>query len=118
MSEPCHKRQRASTNGAAHPPSAVNFRPLLELLPVDTVHTLLNQAAQTHDDVADLIASEFDRRARIARAKVVDFAYLSKTAWKAINITYQGLSGSKQYDFVGEVFHTVEDCINTIKDGC
>ncbi len=49
---------------------------------------------------------------------MVNFDYLSKDAWKTLNVTYDRLSGSAQYDMAGEAKSSVRDCIRTTKKGC
>ena len=62
--------------------------------------------------------SRLNRIAEVERKKVVNFDYLSKDAWKTLNVTYDRLSGSAQYDMAGEAESSVRDCIRTTKKGC
>ena len=50
--------------------------------------------------------------------KTLDFDYLSKSAWKSINVDYCDMSGSKQYDVSGKAFREVKKCIQTIALQC
>jgi len=61
--------------------------------------------------------SRLNRIAEVERKKVVNFDYLSKDAWKTLNVYYDRLSGSAQYDMAGEAESSVRDCIRTIKKG-
>ena len=118
MSEPPLKRPRASTNGGAHPPSTVDFASLIKIFPAATTNMLLATAAQIYPDIAALINTEHNRLTIIERARIIDFDYLSKSAWRALNGTYNRMSGSDQYQSTGEALATVEGCIKTILRKC
>ena len=49
---------------------------------------------------------------------MIDFDYLSKDAWKTLNVTYRKLSGSNQYDASFDAAASVVDCIKKIKKEC
>lgn len=118
MSAPSIKRQRTNTIGAASASGSDGSVPLLDpvinALPVDLVRKILSKASLKHGDVAELIVFEHNKIVAAARAKVIDFDYYSKSAWKTINVTYSRLSGSKQYEFSGEAASSVGKCIKEI----
>ncbi len=113
---PPAKRQRTNTIGTGVPvPGTLQIVQSIQLLPQQTIHNILVLAAQQHPDVAANLKNELARIRAAESAKTIDFDGYSKTAWKAINVTYSRMSGSKQYDFAGEAFDTVNDCIETIR---
>ena len=116
MSAPSTKRQRSSTNDVANsipaPPIAFS---LISSFPKGKVLEILWAAALAHPDVADRIKNE---HAEIERARVISFDYLSKSAWKTLNVEYSRLSGSHQYQKAGEAEREVARCIKTIRRGC
>ena len=120
MSAPPAKRARASTNEAVISPlhDPEKYLSVLENFNRATVDRLLCAAALKHADVAGLIDTAFDRIAAAERKKVTNFDYLSKSAWKTLNVTYDRMSGSAQYDMAGEAESSVMECLETIKDGC
>lgn len=120
MSAPPAKRARASTNGAAVPPpqDPKNYASIVESLDRATVDSLLCSAASAHTDVAKAIDNTLDRIAEAERKKMVNLGYLSKDAWKTLNVTYDRMSGSAQYDMAEEAESSVRDCIHTIEKGC
>jgi len=109
MSNSSSKRQRSNTNGDATTPS-MDFTPIISLLPSATIRALLLDAAQAHPDIARAIVSSHADILAAERAKVVDFDPYSKNAWYELNVRYDKLSGSQQYD----VAHEVEDSITGI----
>ena len=117
------KRQRTSTNGTLAPSvnlqrsHVVDFLPLLKDLPGDSLRNMLDIAAKRDSVIADLINAEH-KRLFAPSQEIVDFGYLSKSAWKSINVDYCGMSGSKQYEFSGHAWREVKDCIETIETQC
>lgn len=120
MSAPPAKRARLSTNGVAvpRPQNPKNYASIVKRLDRATVNSLLCTAASTHTDIANAIDLTVNRVAEVERKKVVDFDYLSRNALKALNVTYDRLSGSAEYDMAGEAESSVRDCIRTIRKGC
>ena len=55
---------------------------------------------------------------RVQQTTTVDFDYLSKDVWKALNVTYGKLRGARQYELAGEAQRVVVGCIETIRMGC
>lgn len=110
---------------------------------MELAQEILETAARNHSDVSARILEEalrlakedrarteeefqlakderlkMEEAARLERSKTTDFDYLSKIAWKALNVTYRKLKGSHQYDMAGEAANTVVNCIDTISEGC
>lgn len=119
---PPAKRQRTSSNGASatdpHTLSRSQIEDLVVSLDSKTATDILVIAARSHSDIAALVKSEVEYLADIERNKVIDFDYLSKSAWKTLNVTYERLSGSHAYDLSGEASNEIEDCFTTIEDQC
>jgi hypothetical protein len=118
MSALSTKRQRTNTIGAASASGSYGsippLDPVINALPAELVREMLSTAALMHEDIAELIVSQHNKIVVAARAKVIDFDHYSKSTWKAINITYSRLSGSKQYEFSGEAASSVSNCIKAI----
>ena len=112
------KRKRADTAGISQPAPLIDCASIIEKLPLDTVRRLLLTAVTKHSDIATEVVVARDRLNIIERTKVRDFDDYSKMAWRAINVTYKGLSGSRQYQFAGESCTTVVDCIESIQNKC
>jgi hypothetical protein len=121
---PPAKRQRTDTIGAAAtipatvPLAATPFDWMLIInkLPQQTRLDILIAAAERHQDVGLNLANAHIQILRVERDKVIDFDHYSKTAWKALNVTYARLSMSKQYEISHEACHTIQDCIAAIGD--
>ncbi|MCJ1244868.1 hypothetical protein MMC30_002069 [Trapelia coarctata] len=118
MAAPPIKRRRADTAGRSEPLPVVDHLPIIESLPVPILRDILQAAAKKHPDVVVRILDEKIRLERTERSKTVDFDYLSKSAWKVLNVTYRKLKGSHQYDLAGEAESSVVGCIETISEGC
>ena len=119
MSAPSTKRQRSSTNGATNSqPIAPLAFSLISSLPKVKALEILWAAALAHSDVADRITNAHAEMFATERARIVNFDYLSKSAWKTLNIKYCRLSGAQQYEKAGKAERAVVRCIKTIRRGC
>lgn len=107
--------KRARSDSDTH---AVDPSKLVDSIDASTVANLLIAAAKAHPDVASRIQEEVDRIAAAERAKVLDFDYLSKSAWKTLNVTYDRLQGSHAYEMAGEAIKSIEGCFETIRTRC
>ncbi|MCJ1226815.1 hypothetical protein MMC12_003469 [Toensbergia leucococca] len=117
MAAPPSKRQRSSTSGAstsAPPLAATTFIPLIISLPSKTTQIFLLHAALKYPDIANLITSEHTRLTAAKSPKSIDFDHLSKSAWKALNVTYSSMKSSRQFHMAGEASEDVQSCIKTI----
>ncbi|MCJ1235367.1 hypothetical protein MMC14_003335 [Varicellaria rhodocarpa] len=118
------KRQRTSTIATSVPSvsseasTVIDFLPLLEIIPKKSIHAILDAAAKQDPVIANLIKAEHKRLIAAEQQKTLDFDYLSKSAWKSINVDYCDMSSSKQYRMSGNAFREVRDCIETIATGC
>lgn len=116
MSSRSAKRARSDTDT-----NAVDLSKLPEL--VDSIDpkiiaSLLIMAAETYPDIASLIQREVDRIAAAEGAKILNFDYLSKSAWKTLNVTYDHLKGSHAYEMAGEAAESIGECFETIRTRC
>ena len=113
VSAPPAKRARASTNGPVipRPHDPEKYASVLKNLDRATVDRLLCAAASKRADVAEAIDSTFNRITEAERQKVTNVDYLSKDAWKTLNVTYDRMSGSAQYDMADEAESSVMECI-------
>jgi hypothetical protein len=116
MSDPSVKRQRTNTVGAsvATTTESNTLSAALKILPIETLRAVILQAAQEHADVAAAVTAEHDKIVAAEQARVIDFDYLSKSAWRALNVTYRRLKSSQQYEMAGEAAAEVRRCIRTI----
>lgn len=113
MAEHSAKRPRTNTEGASAAPLASSDA-VLEALPTETLRALLQQAARQHADVAAAVTAAHDKAVAVEQARVVDFDYLSKAAWRALNVTYRRQSQSRQFEAAGAAADEVRRCIDTI----
>jgi hypothetical protein len=114
---PSAKRQRTSTIGAgapAGPNSIIEITALIDRLPEPAVRNLLINAALRHADIASTVQDLHNRAIVALRNRAIDFDHYSKSAWKALNVTYARLSGSNQYEIAGEAMSQITDCIEAI----
>lgn len=86
MSSRPAKRNRSEIDTDAVDPSKLPA--LIDSMDPRTIANLLITAAKAYPDIASLVQQEVDRIAAAERAKVLDFDYLSKSAWKTLNVTY------------------------------
>lgn len=113
------KRRRTNTIDASvsGPDSAhLAIAQIIKALPLQTVQDFLTVAAAQHPDIAVLILNENKNLIAAQRARVIDFDHYSKLAWKVINVTYRGLSGSKQYERSFEATSEVMGYIEAIRE--
>lgn len=113
MSAPPQKRQRADTAGAYDH----ILTPTLETInsfPPATIANLLYAAAAVHNDVASSVIREALVLSDARAAKKIDFDHYSKSAWRELNISYKGLSGSKEYNMAGNVQNSLSEIIDSI----
>ncbi|KAM0797912.1 hypothetical protein BDR22DRAFT_823726 [Usnea florida] len=118
MSSRPAKRARSHTNTGAAAVDPSKIPELVDSIDSKAVAKLLITAAKTYPEIASLIQREVDRIAKAERAKVLDFDYLSRSAWKTLNVTYDRLSGSQAFEFSGEAAREVEECFETIRRRC
>ena len=110
------KRARSDTDT-----NAVDLSKLPELVnSIDprSIASLLITAAETYPDIVSLVQREVGRIAAAERAKVLNFEYLSKSAWKTLNVTYDHLKSSHAYEMAGEVAESIGECFETIRTPC
>lgn len=110
------KRARSSTVIDAVNPSTIPE--LVNSIDPKTISDLLIAAAKAYPDVASHVQREVDRIAAFERAKFIDFDYLSKSAWKTLNVTYARMKGSHAFDMSGEAAASIEGCVKTIRTDC
>lgn len=125
MSTRPSKRPRAATNEAqsASTPAkpSLDTEHIVDLVnsfKATTTKSLLITAAQSHPAVAQLIQHESDRLVRLESQKVIDFDHFSKSAWKALNVTYDRMRDSDAFMMSGEASGSVEGYISRIADQC
>ena len=116
MSSRPAKRNRLDTDTDAV--DASKLPELVDSLSPRRIANLLVTAAETYPDIASLVQQEVDRVAAAERTRVLDFDYLSKSAWKTLNVTYDRLKGSHAYEMAGEAAESIEGCIETIRTRC
>lgn len=116
MSSRPAKRPRSNTATDAVDPSKLPS--LVNSIDSRTTANLLITAAKAYPDIASLIQQEADRLAAIERAKVVDFDYLSNSAWRTLNVTYDRMKDSHAFEMAGEAARDVEGCFEEIQRDC
>ena len=118
MSSRPAKRARSHTDTGAVAVNPSKIPELVDSIEPKVIAKLLIAAAKAHPEIASLVQTEVDRTAAAERAKVLDFDYLSKAAWKTLNVTYDRLSGSQAFEFSGEAAQKIEECFETIQKRC
>ena len=116
MSSRPAKRNRSEIDTDAVDPS--KLPELVDSMDPRTTANLLITAAKAYPDIASLVQQEVDRIAAAERAKVLDFDYLSKSAWKTLNVTYNRMKDSHAFEMAGEATRDVEGCFETIQRRC
>jgi hypothetical protein len=114
------KRQRANTAGdtlAAPATTAQNhdLETTIDALDVEIVRSLLLGAAQANESLASLIRELHDARLQKESARAINFDWLSKESWKELNVRYDHLRDSKQYDRAGDVSEAIRENIEHIQ---
>ena len=97
---------------------SLKVQELVDSMDQKTIANLLITAAKTHPDIASLVQREVDRITTAERVKVINFDYLSKSAWKTLNVTYDRLKDSHAFEMAGEAADSIEGCIEKIRKGC
>ena len=118
MSSRPAKRARSHTNTDAVAVDLSKIPELVDSIDSKAIAKLLITAAKAYPKIASLVQLEVNRTAAAERAKVLDFDYLSKSAWKTLNVTYDRLSGSQAFEFSGEASQKVRECFETIRIRC
>jgi hypothetical protein len=118
MATPPPKRRRVDPAGKPELAYADGIHHSVKALPMPTLQEILQSAALAHKDVAARLCEAAVRFMRSQQTTTVDFDYLSKDVWKALNVTYGKLNGARQYDLAGEAQRVVVGCIETIRRGC
>ncbi len=116
MSSRPAKRARSDRDTDAVDPS--KLPELIDSIDSRTIANLLITAAKAYPDIASLVQREVDRIAAAERVKVLDFDYLSKSAWKTLNVTYDRMKDSHAFDMSGEAADSIEGCFETIRTRC
>ncbi|KAF6235425.1 hypothetical protein HO173_006621 [Letharia columbiana] len=116
MSSRPAKRARSDTDTNAVDPS--KLPELVDSIDPKTIASLLITAAKIYPEIASIVQREVDRIAATERTKVLDFDYLSKSAWKTLNVTYDRMKGSHAYEMAGEAAESIEACFETIRTRC
>ena len=116
MSSRPAKRNRSEIDTNAVDPS--KLPKLVNSMDLRTTANLLITAAKAYPDIASLVQQEVDRIAAAERAKVLDFDYLSRSAWKTLNVTYDRMKDSHAFEMAGEATQSVEGCFETIQKRC
>jgi hypothetical protein len=119
------KRQRANTAGdsadatsaAAATPAKKNhdLNTAVDTLDAATVRSLLLGAAQANEYLASLIREKYDALLRKESSRAINFDWFSKESWKELNVKYDNLGGSKQYDRAGDVSGAIRQNIEHIQ---
>lgn len=110
------KRARSSTFD--NPVRLSTIPELVNSIDSKTISNLLITAAKAYPDVASLVQHEVDRIAAAERAKILDFDYLSKSAWKTLNVTYNRMKDSHAFEMTGEAAASIEGCVKIIRTDC
>ena len=118
MSSRPAKRARSHTDTGAVAVNPSKIPELVDSIDPKAIAKLLITAAKAYPEIASLVQLEVDRTAAAERAKVLDFDYLSKSAWKTLNVTYDRLSGSQAFEFSGEAVQEIQECFETIRIRC
>ena len=83
---------------------------MITRLPTETTHALLfNICTSTPSASAIVQAAYVEHFAKLARKPPVDFDFLSKNCWYALNKQYARLSSSRQCDMVGDIMSTLSE---------
>lgn len=116
MSSRPAKRARSGTESDAVDPT--KLPELVDCMDRKTIANLLVVAAKAYPIIASLVQREVDRIAAAERAKVLNFDYLSKSAWKTLNVTYDRLKDSHAFEMVGEAAKSIDECFESIRTRC
>lgn len=114
------KRQRANTAGdsAVVPTKTAqnhNLEIAVEALDAATVRSLLLGAAQANEHLASLIREQHHALLQKESARAIKFDWLSKESWKELNVKYDDLKCSQQYDRAGDVSDAIRQHIKHIQ---
>ena len=112
----CPTYWHTDTDAVAVAPSKIPE--LVDSIDPKVIAKFLITAAKAYPEIASFVQLEVDRIAAAERAKVLDFDYLSKSAWKTLNVTYDRLKGSQAFELSGEAAQKVEECFETIRIRC
>ena len=116
MSSRPAKRARSNTESDAVDPTKLSE--LVNCIDPKTTATLLIVAAKAYPDIASLVQGEADRIAAAERARVLNFDYLSKSAWNTLNVKYDRLKDSHAFEMVGDAAESIDECFESIRTRC
>ncbi|KAL5338583.1 hypothetical protein BJX70DRAFT_398530 [Aspergillus crustosus] len=117
-------RERAQTPRATRNTIATSKTDINDLLPLipslggKTIIELLTYAARAHPDVHTALERAITEKRQEEYRRVETFSYESGHSWKQINVTYSSMSGSKQYNFAGDVYRETVETIERIAKQC
>ncbi|KAL1966188.1 hypothetical protein VTN77DRAFT_4740 [Rasamsonia byssochlamydoides] len=80
----------------------------------EEVHKILAQAAAAHPDVLQKINAVVSAKRERERNRVINFDHYSKSAWKALNVTYRSMSASAQLEAACEVTAEINGTVTQI----
>ena len=122
MSRQSAKRQRANTNGdltaASTPVNAKvdQYKAIIDTFDEQTLRAVLLAAALSGPDTAALVVKTRDDILRKESAKVIDFDFHSKIAWRALNNRRDKRNGPRGYDAGIDAAISVSQTIAQIRE--
>lgn len=97
---------------APETPSVAKLEAQLVLFTRERLQKLLVKVARENSVVANAIGKEVEAIRRImAQAPPIDFQPLSSRVWHTLNIKYNRLRPSQQFEIVGNVENEIEEVI-------
>ena len=122
MSRQSAKRQRANTNGdltagwSSDNAKLDYYKSIIDTFDEQTVREVLLVTAQQLPDAAALIVKTRDDIRRQESARVIDFDFQSKVAWRALNNRRDKRNGSRGYEAGIDAAITVSQIIAQIRE--
>jgi hypothetical protein len=84
-------------------------------LPPQTMQKVLYEICMANPSAAAFVHSAHTARlAEEANKPPVNFDYYSKTCWHTLNSKYKRLSGSRQYEAMGDIYSELSDSVEAI----
>ena len=125
MSHPPTKRARKDTANdgvdvTRNPSPAVRQRAsdLVHALDSESVTNMLISIAAQEPKWMYALEDQVERRAKAEGEIIVDFDYLSKSAWKTLNVTYSKMRDSEAWSHSGDATSDIEKYFEIIKHEC
>ena len=114
-----HVSQTTSPPATRQDPPVTNaIRENIRLLQQQQINDILTKAAESHQDVADMVSDAVNELRRKEETRVINFDFYSKDVWKSLNITHKRLKSSMQFEVSFDVVNEITDAVDTIVERC